>query len=196
MFGLSESGEVTALLSAWREGDADALERLISIVYADLRRIAGRLMRAEGPEHTLQATALVHEAYLRLIREQERTWQDRVHFLAVAAQVMRNLLVDYARSAGRVKRGGATIAIALDVAPELAAVKPAIMLALDDALRGLSKIDARSSRIVELRYFAGLTNEEVAEVLGVSSKTVARDWNAAKLWLRAEIRSRQQGRCP
>lgn len=195
MFGLSESGEVTALLASWRDGDADSLERLISIVYGDLRRIAGRLMRAEGREHTLQATALVHEAYLRLIREQERTWRDRVHFLAVAAQVMRNLLVDYARSAGRVKRGGAAIAITLDEASELTAVKPAIMLALDDALCDLAKTDERSSRIVELRYFAGLSNDEVAEVLGVSSKTVMRDWTAAKLWLRAEIRNRQQDQC-
>ena len=189
---LSESGDVTALLSAWRDGDAAALERLIAVVYADLRRIAGRLMRAEGREHTLQATALVHEAYLRLIREQERTWRGRVHFLAVAAHVMRNLLVDYARSAGRVKRGGGAIAITLDEASELTAVKPNIMLALDEALCDLAKTDERSSRIVELRYFAGLSNEEVAEVLGVSSKTVIRDWNAAKLWLRAEIRSRQK----
>jgi RNA polymerase sigma factor (TIGR02999 family) len=192
MIELSQPGEITALLAAWSAGDKAALEGLIPFVYEDLRRVAGRYMRSEKPGHTLQTTALVHEAYLRLVREQDRTWENRAHFFAAAAQIMRNLLVDHARSLGRVKRGGAGKQIGLDEAGELMALKPAVLLALDDALKDLAKVDPRSSRIVELRYFVGLSNEEVGQVLGISSKTVMRDWNAAKLWLRAEIRNRKQ----
>jgi len=188
---MSQQGEVTALLAAWRGGDGDALEKLIPIVYEDLRRVAGRYMRLEEFGHTLQTTALVHEAYLRLTREQDRTWESRAHFFAVAAQIMRNLLVDHARTAARVKRGGGVVEISLDAAPALTTAEPEDLLALDDALRRLAEVDPRASRIVELRYFVGLNNAEVATVIGISEKTVIRDWNTAKAWLRAELRSQQ-----
>src|SRR5690348_12028417 len=129
---MPEAGEVTALLDAWRGGDADALERLIPIVYEDLRRVASRQMRGENTGHTLQTTALVHEAYLRLTREHDRTWENRAHFFAVAAQIMRNLLVDHARTAARAKRGGGAAELSLDEAPELLSTEPEILLALDD----------------------------------------------------------------
>jgi RNA polymerase sigma factor (TIGR02999 family) len=189
---MSGSGEVTALLDAWRGGDRAALERLIPIVYGDLRRIASHYMRSEQEGHTLQATALVHEAYLRLTRERERTWENRAHFFGVAAQIMRNLLVDHARAAASAKRGGGATEIQLDAATELSTVAPEDLLALDDALRRLAEVDPRStsaSRVVELRYFVGLTNEEIAEVIDISVKTVKREWSAAKAWLRAELRS-------
>jgi RNA polymerase sigma factor (TIGR02999 family) len=188
---LSQGGEVTALLSAWHAGDRDALERLIPIVYEDLRRVAARYMRAERDGHTLQPTELVHEVYVRLIREQDRTWENRTHFFAVAAQIMRNLLVDHARAANRVKRGGAAAPIPLEEAGPLTVMEPAMILALDDALRDLAKVDPRCSRIVELRYFVGLNNEETAEAMGISSRTVAREWNTARLWLRAQMRSQK-----
>lgn len=184
------AGEVTALLDAWRGGDASALERLIPIVYADLRRIAGRYIRSEKEGHTLQATALVHEAYLRLIRDPDQTWVNRAHFFGIAGQIMRNLLVDHARTAARSKRGGGAAAVQLDSSLEVGAVDPDELVALDEALKRLSVVDARASRIVELRYFVGLSNEEVAEVIGVSLKTVKRDWSAAKAWLRKELRGR------
>jgi RNA polymerase sigma factor (TIGR02999 family) len=189
--GMSQQGEVTELLSAWRGGDGDALEKLIPIVYEDLRRVAARYMRAEQPGHTLQTTALVHEAYLRLTKEQDRTWENRAHFFAVAAQIMRNLLVDHARIATRAKRGGGGAQLSLEEAPELTTAAPTVMLALDDALRRLAEVDPRASRIVELRYFVGLSNAEVADVIGTSEKTVTRDWNTAKTWLRSELRSRE-----
>jgi RNA polymerase sigma factor (TIGR02999 family) len=183
-------GEVTTLLVSWREGDRSALEKLIPIVYSDLRRIAARYMRSQGEGHTLQTTALVHEAYLRLTRERERTWENRAHFFGVAATIMRNLLVDHARTAMRDKRGGGAVELSLDVASApLSSVDPEDLLALDDALNRLAELDARASRIVELRYFVGLTNEEIAEVVEASERTVKRDWNTAKAWLRAELRS-------
>jgi RNA polymerase sigma factor (TIGR02999 family) len=188
---MSQPGEVTELLSAWRCGDRDALEKLIPIVYEDLRRLATRYMYAENPGHTLQTTALVHEAFIRLTNEQDRTWENRAHFFAVAAQIMRNLLVDHARTATRAKRGGGLADLSLEEAPELTAVEPEIMLALDDALRRLEDLDPRASRIVELRYFVGLNNQEIAGVIGASEKTVTRDWNTAKAWLRAELRNRK-----
>jgi len=184
-------GEVTALLSAWRGGDQRALERLIPIVYHDLRRVAARCMRFENSGHTLQTTALVHEAYLRLTREQDRTWENRAHFFGVAAQIMRNLLVDHARAAARHKRGAGAATVLLDDAPALTTISPEDLLAVDDALRQLAEIDPRASRVVELRFFVGLTNEEVAEVIGASEKTVKRDWSAAKALLRTELRSRK-----
>jgi len=186
------SGEVTALLVSWREGDRGALERLVPIVYSDLRRIAARYMRSENEGHTLQTTALVHEAYLRLTRERDRTWENRAHFFGVAAQIMRNLLVDHARTAATGKRGGGAVEVHLDdCGAALNAVDPEELLALDDTLRKLAEVDPRASRIVELRYFVGLTNEEIAEVIGVSEQTVKRDWNTAKAWLRAKLRSRR-----
>jgi RNA polymerase sigma factor (TIGR02999 family) len=184
------AGDVTTLLSAWREGDPAALDKLIPIVYDDLRRVAARYMRTEQTGHTLQTTALVHEAYVRLIKEQDRTWVNRAHFFAVAAQIMRNLLVDHARAASRSKRGGDKVQVSLDDAPELITIDPEQLVTLDDALNRLADRDPRASRVVELRYFVGLNNEEVAGVLGISEKTVKRDWVAAKAWLQAELRSR------
>ena len=181
---------MTALLTAWRGGDQRALERLIPIVYGDLRRIAAQYMRSEADGHTLQTTALVHEAYLRLIREQERTWENRAHFFGVAAQIMRNLLVDHARKAARAKRGGGAVEVQLDASSKPGRVDPEDLLALDDALRRLAELDARACRIVELRYFVGLTNKEIAEVIQISEKTVKREWGTAKAWLRAELRAR------
>jgi RNA polymerase sigma factor (TIGR02999 family) len=188
---MEDSDQVTALLSAWRDGDNGALERLIPIVYDELRRVAARYMRGEQAGHTLQATALVHEAYLRLAREQDRTWANRAHFFAVSAQIMRNLLLDHARAASRAKRGGGLADTALDEAPGLIATDPDELLALDEALRRLTEMDPRAARIVELRYFTGLSNAEVAAVLDTSEKTVKRDWSAAKAWLQAELRSQR-----
>lgn len=189
---MSAEGQVTALLSAWRAGDGQALQQLIPIVYDELRRIAGRSMRGEQPGHTLQATALVHEAYMRLAKEQDRTWENRAHFFAVAAQVMRNLLVDHARSASRSKRGGGAAEVTLDEASGIVTADPDDLLALDEALSRLGEIDPRAARIVELRYFVGLSNAEIAAVLRASEKTVKRDWSAAKAWLQSELRSRRQ----
>jgi RNA polymerase sigma-70 factor (ECF subfamily) len=183
---------VTELLSAWRTGDSAALEQLIPIVYDELRRVAGRYMRGEQSGHTLQTTALVHEAYLRLANEQDRNWANRAHFFAVAAQIMRNLLVDRARSASRAKRGGGAARIVLEEVPAMVTADPDDLLALDEALRRLGEVDARAARIVELRYFVGLSNVEIAEVLRTSEKTVKRDWSAAKAWLQGELRDRRQ----
>ena len=187
---MSTSGDVTALLAAWRGGDQVALQELIGIVYDDLRRVAARYMRSEQPGHTLQATALVHEAFLRLTKEQGRTWDNRAHFFGIAAQIMRNLLVDHARASRRVKRGGEQVEVSLTANAELINADPDQLLIIDSALKRLADIDPRASRIVELRYFVGLNNEEIATVLGVSEKTVKRDWSAAKAWLHAELRTR------
>jgi RNA polymerase sigma factor (TIGR02999 family) len=193
MTRMPSSGDVTALLMSWREGDRGALERLIPIVYSDLRRIAARYMRSQNEGHTLQTTALVHEAYLRLTRERERSWENRAHFFGVAASIMRNLLVDHARTAARAKRGGGVMELSLDDASlSLNPVDPEDLLALDDALNRLAEMDPRASRIVELRYFVGLTNEEIAEVVETSEKTVKRDWSSAKAWLRAELHSERR----
>jgi len=189
MVRMSGTGEVTALLEAWRGGSENALERLIPIVYCDLRRIAARYMRSEQDGHTLQTTALVHEAYVRLIREQDRTWENRAHFFGVAAQIMRNLLVDHARAAARVKRGGGVVEVQLDASSGPSTMAPEDLLGLENALRRLAEMDGRASRIVELRYFVGLTHQEIAEVMGISEKTVKREWSTAKAWLRAELRS-------
>lgn len=189
---MAAAGQVTELLSAWRAGDREALERLIPIVYNELRRVAGRYMRSEQPGHTLQATALVHEAYLRLAKEQDRTWENRAHFFAVAAQIMRNLLLDHARAASRAKRGGGAAQVTLDEVAGIVTADPDDLLALDEALRRLAEIDPRGARIVELRYFVGLSNAEIAAVLDTSEKTVMRDWSAAKVWLQAELRTHKQ----
>jgi len=178
-------GELTQLLIAWSQGDASALEQLAPLVYAELRKLAHRYMTRERASHTLQTTALVHEAFLRLLGAPQESWQNRAHFYAIAAQMMRRILVDYARANSRVKRGGETTRIALEEVDFLAA-EPALdldVIALDAALEKLAEIDPRRSRVVELRFFGGLNVEETAHVLQVAPDTVVRDWRVAKAWL-------------
>jgi RNA polymerase sigma-70 factor (ECF subfamily) len=184
---MGETGEITEMLAEVRGGSQQAIERLIPIVYEELRRLAGYYMRQERPDHTLQATALVHEAYLRLAGQQSQDWQNRAHFFAVAAQVMRNLLVDHARARQRDKRGGGHV-VPLDDALTLVAAASDDVLAIDGALASLFRIAPRPARIVELRYFGGLNVEEIAAVLGISDRTVRREWQMAKAWLYAEVR--------
>ena len=181
------SQSVTQLLVDWRNGDQTALDRLMPLVYEELRRIAGHYMRNERQEHTLQTSALVNEAYLRLVDHENIAWQNRAHFFGVAAQAMRRILVDYARSRNYLKRGGAALRISLDEAATTPDEHSAELLALDDALKELAKIDERKCRVVELRYFGGLSVEETAEALGVSIQTVGRDWSTAKAWLMREM---------
>jgi RNA polymerase sigma factor (TIGR02999 family) len=175
--------EITKLLADWNGGDPAALEKLTPLVYAELRRIARRQMRDERPGHTLQATALVNEAFLRLGGGRGSGWHDRAHFYAVCAQVMRHVLIDHARAHARDKRGGGAPHVPLDEAAVLAGEGASELVALDEALRGLEEVDPQKARVVELRYFAGLSIEETAEVLGVSPTTVRREWRRAKAWL-------------
>jgi RNA polymerase sigma-70 factor, ECF subfamily len=181
----SAPGELTQLLIAWREGNQNALDQLAPLVYAELRRLAHRYMNRERGGHTLQTTALVHEAFLRLLKNPQESWQNRAHFYAIAAQMMRRILVDYARANLRAKRGGDKTLIALEEM-ELLVFVPALnpdVLALDAALEKLAEIDPRRSRVVELRFFGGLSVEETAHVLQVSPDTIVRDWRVAKAWL-------------
>ncbi len=181
------SQQVTALLVRWSKGDESALEELTPLVYGDLRKLAGWLFRGERVGHTLQPTALVNEAYLRLAGDQKVIWQNRAHFFAVAARVMRHLLVDYARHYNRLKRGGGVEIVPLEDALVFAPETSKSLLELNDALQSLSEKDQRKARVVELRYFGGLTVDETADVLHVSPNTVARDWEFSKAWLRTEI---------
>ena len=174
---------VTQLLLRWSEGDKAALGKLMPLVYRELRRLAGHYMRRERPGHTLQASALVNEAYLRLVDYRRMQWQNRAHFFAVAAQAMRRVLVEHARSRQYAKRGGTAQRISLDDVAVLTDQQAAELVALDDALTSLEALDARKARIVELRYIGGLSIEEAAETLGVSTATVERDWRSAKAWL-------------
>ncbi|HEX8560672.1 MAG TPA: sigma-70 family RNA polymerase sigma factor [Pyrinomonadaceae bacterium] len=175
--------EITRLLADWGGGDRQALEKLTPLVYAELRRIARRQMRDERAGHTLQATALVNEAFLRLAGGGVAEWSGRAHFYAVCAQVMRHVLIDHARAHARDKRGGGAAHVALDEAAAVAGGQAGELLALDEALRALEEVDPQKGRVVELRYFAGLSVEEAAEVLGVSPTTVRREWRRAKAWL-------------
>jgi RNA polymerase sigma factor (TIGR02999 family) len=175
--------EITQLLVRWREGDETALDKLIPLVYTELRRLAGHYMHQERPGHTLQTSALINEAYLRLIDHKNINWENRAHFFGVAAQAMRRVLVDYARSRRYIKRGGDVQMVPLDEAALVSRQKAADLVALDDALASLARIDPRKSRVVELRYFGGLSVEEAAEVLGISQATVMREWSTAKAWL-------------
>lgn len=184
---MPSSQDVTEMLRDWRNGDKEALERLIPAVYDELRRQAARYLRKERPGHTLQTTALVHEAYLRLVNQNNIAWQNRAHFYAIAARLMRQILVDHARKRQAAKRGGADIKQPLEDVSPMAPDKGVDLVALDEALTRLAAIDPRQSRIVELRYFSELSVEETAEVLGVSTRTVKRDWNVAKAWLRQQI---------
>ena len=185
----SDSGP-TELLRAWSHGDGSALGRLMPLVYDELHRLARRNMRQERPDHTLQATSLVNEAYLRLIDVNRVEWRDRAHFLAVAAQMMRRILVESARNRRRQKRGGGAVHLNLDDVQELADSKEHDVVALSDALSGLATFDARMSQVVELRFFGGLTVAETADVLNISPETVMRDWKTAKAWLLRELRRR------
>jgi RNA polymerase sigma factor (TIGR02999 family) len=184
----SDSPDVTALLLAWREGDDAALGRIIPVVQEELRQIARRCLRNERAGHTLQATALVNEAYVRLVDARRVNWQNRTHFLAMSARLMRRVLVDYARTKGAEKRGGELVKVSLTQALGRADDIGRDVVALNDALEALEKVDARKGRVVELRYFAGLTVEETAAVLEVSPQTVAREWTFAKAWLRRELK--------
>jgi RNA polymerase sigma factor (TIGR02999 family) len=179
--------ELSQLLVAWRGGDKTALDRLTPLVHEELRRLAKHYMRGERPGHTLQATALVNEAYMRLIDYREMQWQNRAHFFAVAAQLMRRVLVDHARSRNYAKRGGIQQRLSLSEADQVADKPDVDLAALDDALKTLAEMNEQQSRIVELRFFGGLTIEETAEVLGISHATVERDWAVARAWLRREI---------
>jgi RNA polymerase sigma-70 factor, ECF subfamily len=179
--------EITKLLSDWSGGDREALDKLMPIVYEELRRLAHRYMAHERAGHTLQTTALVNEAYMRLVNERGMNWQNRTHFFAVAAQIMRFILVDYARGHVRAKRGGGAEQISLSDALVVSENRITDLLILDEALTRLAEFDERKSRIAELRFFAGLTVEETAEVLSVSVETVMRDWRLAKAWLHREL---------
>jgi RNA polymerase sigma factor (TIGR02999 family) len=181
------SGNVTRLLLEWKRGDPAALDRLLPVVYAELRRIASRRLRRERSGHTLQPTALVHEAYLRLVQAPEVDWRDRAHFFAVAARVMRQVLVDHARTRDAAKRGGGAHKVAIEEVAEPRVSVDVDLLALDQALGRLTDLDPEQARVVELRYFGGLTIEETAEVMNVSPATVKRDWTLAKAWLRREL---------
>ena len=180
-------GEITRLLNDMRNGDRAAEAKLLPLVYQDLRRRAANYMRGERIDHTLQPTALVHEAYLRLIDQRRIPWQDRSHFFAIAAIAMRNVLVDYARKESAKRRGGANGTISLDEGLLFSPQKSSELLALDDALNRLAKLDHRQSRIVELRYFGGLSVEETATAVGLSTRQVEREWAMAKAWLHGEL---------
>ena len=182
-----KSGEVTALLKELKRGNREAEEQLIPLVYAQLRKLAGHYLKNERTSHTLQATALVHEAYLRLTRLREMDWQDRGHFFALAAQVMRRVLVDYARANRARKRGGSREVLSIDAELSISKAQAEPLIALDEALVRLAERDPRQSRIVELRFFGGLTEEETGAILGISTRTVKRDWRIAKAWLHEEI---------
>jgi len=179
--------EVTSLLRAWGEGDETALQKLIPLVYRDLHRAARRHMAAENPGHVLQTTALVHETYLRLLDVEKISWQSRSHFLAICAQLMRRILTDYARSRRFQKRSGKSIRVKFDEGLLLKAKPDADLAGLDEAMKKLAAVDARKSRVVEMRFFGGLSVEETAAVLQVSAETVMRDWKYAKTWLLREM---------
>ena len=183
------TGDVTALLLSWGRGNEAALERLVPLVHRELHRIAQRCMRGEKAGHSLQATALVNEAYVRLVDARRVNWQDRAHFLAMSARLMRRVLIDHARSRGYLKRGGGAVKVTLVDGLEPTTERPLDLIALDDALEALTKLDPRKGRVVELRFFGGLSVEETASVLGVSVDTVMRDWKVAKAWLLREMRN-------
>lgn len=180
---------VTKLLIEWQGGSQEALRALMPMVYRELRAIAGRALSHESAGHTLQSTALVHEAYLKLVGQHSARWQNRAHFLAIAAQMMRRILVDHARHQHRLKRGGPVPLLSLDESVALAAPAADVsLLALDDALTALAAVDPRAARVVELRFFSGLTIEETAEAMSMSLGTIKRDWNTARAWLYRELK--------
>ncbi len=188
---MGSAADVTTLLNKLAEGDQEAAAQLIPLVYDELRRIAARRLRHERPGHTLEATALVHEAYLKLAGQPNARWQNRAQFFGVASQLMRRILVDYARTQQRIRRGGRQQKVSLDEVLLIAPDRTEELLAVHESLSRLEKLDPRQGRIVELRYFGGLSIDEAAQVLGVSAKTVMRDWNIAKTWLYGELKERQ-----
>jgi len=191
MTDLPRANDVTGLLLSWRDGDAAALDRLVPLVYDELRRVARGHLRREAPGHTLQATALVHEVFLRLVDADRMTPMSRTHFFAISARLMRQILVDHARRKRADKRGGGATVISLDeAAPEAAQTSGVNVLALDEALDALSSFDARQCRVVELRFFAGLNIPETADALGISTATVEREWAMAKAWLHQRLSAR------
>ncbi len=187
---MTSSEEVTHLLHKVEAGDHQAAERLMPLVYDELRRLASHYLKSERPDHTLQPTALVHEAYLRMVEQTRVNWQSRAHFFAVAASMMRRVLIDYARSHKAEKHSGAWQKLPLDEALALSQPDDFDLIALDDALKDLSRLDEQQGRIVELRFFGGLTLDETAEVMGISRSTVKRDWLMAKAWLFAQLSNR------
>jgi RNA polymerase sigma-70 factor, ECF subfamily len=184
--------EITQLLQDWRDGDGKALDILLPLVYKELRRLARHQLRNERPDHSLQSAALVHEAYIRLVGVSPPRWESRTHFFAIAAQLMRQILVDYARRHTAAKRGGTMCRLSLEDVMATTRQAQVDVVALDEALQALAKIDERQSRIVELRFFAGLSLNEISEVLEIAPATVQRDWIAARAWLHREISRRQR----
>jgi len=187
MVSIPSRQEVTKVLLEWNQGDQHAADRLMPLVYEELRRLARQYLQRERPDHTLQATGLVHEAYLRLVDQSNMTWQNREQFFSVAAQMMRRILVDHARAHRAAKRGGVREKLEFDEALAPARECAVDLIALDDALQELVMFDPRKSRIVELRFFGGLSVEEIGEVLEISPRTIRREWRVAKAWLRREI---------
>jgi RNA polymerase sigma-70 factor, ECF subfamily len=185
--GGSRTADVTALLRAWSAGDHSALDQLMPVLHGELKRIARRFMRGEREGHTLQPTALVNEAFLRLVDGHGIQWQDRAHFFALSAQMMRRVLVNYALARGAGKRGGAAQRVSLDEAMVVSPERDSQLVELDRALQALARFDARKAQVVELRFFAGMSVEETASVLNVSPQTVLRDWNLSKTWLAREM---------
>lgn len=181
------AGDITELLKAWSAGDSSAIDKLTPLVYTQLHKVAHRQLRRERPDHTLDSTSLVHEAYLKLVRQKDADWQDRAHFFAIGGRIMRRILVDHARASHREKRGDGALVLPLDGHLDTRARKSLQVVALDDALNDLEKLDPQQSRVVELRFFAGLSIEETAEALHISKATVNRDWVTARAWLLREL---------
>jgi RNA polymerase sigma factor (TIGR02999 family) len=184
---MASQANITELLVGYGRGDKEALDQLMPVVYDELRRQAARYLRREQAGHTLQTTALIHEAYMRLVDQRNVQWQNRAHFFGIAAQLMRRILVDHARTKKRVKRGGSDVRVSLGDAAVAVKGQDLDVVALDEALDRLARVDEQQSRVVELRFFSGLTVEETAEVMGISKATVKRDWSMAKAWLHREL---------
>lgn len=184
---MRQAGEITRLLAGWREGDAVAMDRVLPLIRTELHRLARRHLARERRNHTMQPSSLVQEAFLRLLPGVDAGWRDRVHFFAVASQIMRHVLVDYAREKHRTKRGGGAVHIPVDAAVVLSSEQVEEIVAVDLALQRLAKSDERKSKVLEMRFFGGLSVEETAEALGVAPNTVIRDWNFARAWLRREL---------
>jgi len=187
LFVAQDSQNITEMLAGYARGDKEALDQLMPVVYEELRRQAARYLRREQPGHTLQTTALIHEAYVRLVDQRNVQWQNRAHFFGIAAQLMRRILVDHARAKKRVKRGGSDVRVSLADADVAVKGQELDVVAVDEALQRLAALDEQQSRVVELRFFSGLTVEETAEVMGISKATVKRDWAMAKAWLHREL---------